>query len=629
MLRVVTVLLVLLIPFVAQAETRFALLIGNQGYSTSVGTLKNPFNDIAVVGGALSKQGFEVLPPIKDAKRSAMLGGVRDLVRRLNAAGAGAIGFIYYSGHGAAEKDTNINYLIPVDASAPGTTAFWDDSVKLDDVLRLLDGARSAAKFIVFDACRNELQLPTKDTSKGLVPVAEQQGMFIAYASAPGRTASDMGDKSGPYAAALAAELGRPGLDHLDLFQNVKEVVLASTGGAQQPWESNGLGRRIYLTGQPKPAPLPEVSEASREWARVDKTSVAALKAFERHYRGSPEADYAHWRIDSLKQQVPVVVPPQAASSPSESKPTPAIALIPLIPLQRCDVDGIEIAVGEKNERRCFKTGAGQSEYFKDCPDCPEMVVVPAGPFTMGSPTDEPQRIENEDQLPAVIAKPFAIGRFAVTRGEFAAFVAATGHKTDGACWTHTDTEWKKQADRNWSSPGFMQNDRHPVVCVNWDDAKAYAAWLSKKTGKTYRLPSEAEREYATRAGTTTPFWWGSAISPQQANYNGTADPYKGGGSKGEWRKATVPVDSFKANPWRLYNVHGNVWEWTEDCRNDKNAGNPGDGSARTSGDCSRRVVRGGSWPNYPYMLRSARRNWLATVRYHHQGFRVARTINP
>jgi Caspase domain len=236
----------------AQAEKRIALLIANQGYSTSVGTLKNPFNDIAVVGDALSEQGFEILPPIKDGKRSVMLGGVRELVRRLNSAGAGAIGFIYYSGHGAAEKDTNINYLIPVDASAPGTSAFWDDSVKLDDVLRLLDGARSAAKFVVFDACRNELQLPTKDTSKGLVPVAEQQGIFIAYASAPGRTASDMGDKSGPYAAALAVELAHPGLDHLNLFQNVKEAVLTATGGAQQPWESNGLGRRVYLTGDPK-----------------------------------------------------------------------------------------------------------------------------------------------------------------------------------------------------------------------------------------------------------------------------------------------------------------------------------------------------------------------------------------
>jgi hypothetical protein len=172
-----------------------------------------------------------------------------DLVRRLNAAGSGAIDFIYYTGHGAAEKDTNINYLIPADAKEPGTTKFWDDSIKLDDVLRLLDGARSAAKFIVFDACRNELRLPSKDTSKGLVAIAEQQGMFIAYASAPGRTASDRGEKSGPYAAALAAELAKPGLDHLNLFQNVKEAVLASTGGAQQPWESNGLSHRVYLTG--------------------------------------------------------------------------------------------------------------------------------------------------------------------------------------------------------------------------------------------------------------------------------------------------------------------------------------------------------------------------------------------
>jgi uncharacterized caspase-like protein len=133
-------------------------------------------------------------------------GVCHDLVRKLNAAGAGAIGLLYYSGHGAAERDTNINYLIPVDAREPGTSSLWDESVKLDDVLKLLDGARAAAKFVIFDACRNELQLPTKDTSKGLVPISEQQGMFIAYASAPGRTASDRGDKSGPYAAALAAD---------------------------------------------------------------------------------------------------------------------------------------------------------------------------------------------------------------------------------------------------------------------------------------------------------------------------------------------------------------------------------------------------------------------------------------
>jgi len=187
MLRSVVFLMALLLAHsAAVAEKRIALLIGNRDYDASVGKLKNPHNDIAVVGEALTGQGFELIPPIKDASRSAILGGVRELVRRLNVAGSGAVGFIYYSGHGAAEKDTNINYLIPIDAKEPGTAAFWDESVKLDDILRLLDGARWAAKFVVFDACRNELQLPTKDTTKGLVPIAEQQGMFIAYASAPG-----------------------------------------------------------------------------------------------------------------------------------------------------------------------------------------------------------------------------------------------------------------------------------------------------------------------------------------------------------------------------------------------------------------------------------------------------------
>ena len=168
------------------------------------------------------------------------------------------------------------------------------------------------------------------------------------------------------------------------------------------------------------------------------------------------------------------------------------------------------------------------------------------------------------------------------------------------------------------------------MIEVNWDDTKAYVAWLSRKTGKSYRLLSEAEREYVSRGGTTTPFWWGSSITPKQANYDGSVDPYKGGGSRGEYRRRTVPVDSFEPNPWGLYNVHGNVWEWTEDCWNDSNAGNPGDGRARTTGDCSRRAVRGGSWFYYLQSLRSASRLWRYVVnRDFILGFRLARTLDP
>jgi formylglycine-generating enzyme required for sulfatase activity len=586
----------------AQAEKRIALLIANQGYSTSVGILKNPFNDIAVVGDALSKQGFEILPPIKNGKRSAMLGGVRDLVRRLNAAGGGAIGFIYYSGHGAAEKDTNINYLIPVDASAPGTSAFWDDSVKLDDVLRLLDGARSAAKFIVFDACRNELQLPTKDTSKGLVPVAEQQGMFIAYASAPGRTASDMGDKSGPYAAALAAELAHPGLDHLNLFQNVKEAVLTATGGAQQPWESNGLGRRVFLTGQAKPleaaqspSTSPRSSEAVEAWDRTkDTASIAALEAFIARYKDTYYAVLARLRIDELKkQQVAIASPPKAPAPESYPKPAPAVPPTP--PESRCD--GVEALVG--NEKRCLRP----KDVFKDCPNCPEIVVVPAGEFMMGSNAGDP---DAKPMHEVTIAKPFGVGKFAVTFSEWDACVAAGGCK-------------HKPEDQGWG------RGTRPVINVSWNDAtKEYLPWLSRETGKPYRLLTEAEWEYAARAGTNAAYSWGNDVGKGNANCAGCGSQWDNG--------QTAPVGSFKPNAFGLYDMLGNVWHWVQDCYHDKYQGAPTNGSAwgTSCTDASRRVVRGGSWGDDPrYLYLAHRYKGYADERYYSGGFRLARTLSP
>jgi formylglycine-generating enzyme required for sulfatase activity len=286
--------------------------------------------------------------------------------------------------------------------------------------------------------------------------------------------------------------------------------------------------------------------------------------------------------------------------------------------------EGVEIGVGADPDR-CVQPGAG--ERFKDCPDCPEMVVVPAGQFVMGSPPDEPERDgEREDQVRVTIARPFAIGAFAVTRGEFAAFVAATGYEVDEGCWFWTGTTWEERPDRSWRAPGFEQDDRHPVTCIDLKSAKAYVAWLSEKTGNNYRLPSETEREYATRAGTATPFWWGSSITTDQANYDGKSGYAQG--PKGEWRQRTVCVDSFEPNAWGLYNVHGNVWDWTDDCWNENNTGNPGDGSVRTTGDCTWRVARGGAWNYSPNYLRSAFRYWNEPQnRSGVQGMRVAREL--
>jgi len=241
------------------------------------------------------------------------------------------------------------------------------------------------------------------------------------------------------------------------------------------------------------------------------------------------------------------------------------------------------------------------------CPFCPEMVVVPAGIFTMGSPTNEWGRYDEEAQVRVTIAAPFAAGKYAVTFDEWDACVA------DHGCNGH------KPGDEG------MGRGKHPVINVNWDDARAYTVWLSRKTGKTYRLLSGAEGEYATRAGKTTPFWWGSSITPKQANYDGNYT--YAGGSTGEYRQRTVPVDSFDPNPWGLYNVHGNVQEWTEDC---VDSGTPVDGRPRATGDCSKRVVRGGSWVTQPARLRSAHLHGVpADARKSYQGFRLARTLNP
>jgi formylglycine-generating enzyme required for sulfatase activity len=270
----------------------------------------------------------------------------------------------------------------------------------------------------------------------------------------------------------------------------------------------------------------------------------------------------------------------------------------------------VTVAKGIAKADPALSVKPGSGEAFQDrladgspCPVCPEMVVAPAGTFTMGSPPSEPDRSSGEAQVPVTIARPFAVDKFAVTFDQWDACVA------DGACNGY------RPSDMAWGG------GNRPVITVSWDDAKAYAAWLSRKTGKTYRLLSEAEREYVTRAGTTTPFWWGSSITPRQANY---------GGTKGESRGRTVPVDSFEANPWGLFNVHGNVSEWTEDCWNDSNQGNPGNGSARTADDCKYRVVRGGSWFDDPQYLRAAYRYRATTdAQAYFIGFRLARTLSP
>jgi formylglycine-generating enzyme len=274
-------------------------------------------------------------------------------------------------------------------------------------------------------------------------------------------------------------------------------------------------------------------------------------------------------------------------------------------------------------------------EHFRDCPDCTEMVMLPAGHLAMGSASSESGHFRDEEPQHDVSIGAFAIARTDVTRAEFASFVAATGWVRVG-CYILNRT-WILDSWATWRNPGFGQTDEDPAVCVSWEDAQAYVQWLSARTGKTYRLPTEAEWEYAARAGTTTARFWGDDSSDQCVYANGADRTYSQkfpqdpeiNGHCADGYVFTNPVGALHANAWGLVDMLGNVFEWTQDCWNEGYVGAPADGSAWQAGDCTRRVLRGGSWYLDPRALRSAYRfKYKAIDRVSKVGFRVARDRN-
>ncbi len=267
---------------------------------------------------------------------------------------------------------------------------------------------------------------------------------------------------------------------------------------------------------------------------------------------------------------------------------------------------------------------------FRDCPTCPQMVVVPAGSYQMGSPSYEAGRDEDEGPAHRVtIAQPFAVGVYEVTVGEYGRFVGATGYEGERGCREWTGEQWEARSGWSWRDPGHGQSEREPVVCVSWRDARAYTEWLSREMGKPYRLPSEAEWEYVARAGSTTARYWGEGEAGQCRYANGADSSWTNEGANcDDGYTRTAPVGSFRPNAFGLYDVLGNVREWTQDCWHASYGGAPRDGRAWEGGECGRRVLRGGSCHHLPGGLRSAARSWVTAVnRYIIVGFRIARSL--
>ena len=299
------------------------------------------------------------------------------------------------------------------------------------------------------------------------------------------------------------------------------------------------------------------------------------------------------------------------------------------------------------------KMNAGQ--IFRDCADCPEMVVIPAGSYMMGCSANDSGCFPEEGPSHLVAIQQFAAGKFDITRGQWAAFVALTNRTTKGGCaWSNlpADTSlkpWDLNPIASWKHLGFPQDDDHPAVCITWKDVQDYLTWISKKTGTQYRLLTEAEWEYAARAGTVTGFPWGSSATHEKANYG--KDSCCGGAVSGrdQWMY-TSPVGAFPPNSFGLYDMHGNVLQYVQDCFTLYDSQTPTDGSAfktnktiKMTGDlsafddkssCSFHGTRGGDYGDPGSMIRSFSRNWtpgsggtLENYSSSGLGFRIAKSL--
>ena len=621
---VLLALVLLAAPLPASAASRVALVVGNSTYE-HIGRLPNPANDAADLSAALRRLGFDVTVA-QDAGRTALTEALRAFTRRSTGAD---VALVFYAGHGM-EMD-GVNYLLPVDARLERDTDVRYETVTLDDVLASTSGA--GLRLVILDACRNNplarsmtRTVRTRNVSNGAFGDLDDALLgdetLVAYSAEAGTVADDGAGRNSPYAAALLAHLEER-LEVGMLFRRVRERVLNATDGRQRPHEYHSLLGEHYLgvasvgggLASAGGAGVPAASVAARGsspvlaqqetvfWESVrESANPAELEAYLARWPNGVYAPLARTRVATLRPAAAVDPPTTSDTRPQEI------------------------------------------EVFRDCPDCPEMVVIPAGEFQMGSNRGDDEVYGNEHPRHRVSVGRFALGRYEVTRGEYEAFVSATGHSDGRRCRTDDgrgNWEWRWRNGASWRDPRFPQGDDHPVVCVSWEDAQSYVRWLSRKTGERYRLPSEAEWEYAARAGTETRRYWGESASGQCGRANG-ADAslrreyqrvegldFDHAVSCDDGMAHTAPAGSYEANAFGLFDVLGNVWEWTEDCRNENYARAPDNGSAWTRGDCGRRMLRGGSWFNTPRIVRSALRfPRTPGIRDSDAGFRVARTFD-
>ncbi|MEZ5997928.1 MAG: SUMF1/EgtB/PvdO family nonheme iron enzyme [Hyphomonas sp.] len=545
---------------------RFALVIGNSDYYQPAWKLTNPANDAQLMADALGDVGFQVTV-LLNGTEAEMEDAFAAHGARLKAAGKSAVGLIYYAGHGVQSQ--GLNYLVPVDANARSEQDIWRQAPRLGDALRYVEDAGNSVNFVILDACRdNPLPSATRSAGGGLAEVKPARGLLISYSTAPGYVAYDGDGSNSAFALALAQSISQQNLIAEQVFKRVADSVNAATGGLQTPFYNSGLTGADFCfagcSGAPVPPPV----------VVADSVTSSRMPAGTRSAAGT-NAD----RIEAPKfNEVSSMLRASAFAA---------------------------AATGQTVEQR----------KFRDCTECPEMVAIPAGTFLMGSPDDEAERKPTEGPQWQVSVGAFAASATEITWGQLDACVAAGGCSGNKARAETRSEPWTKAS--------------MPVVNITWPEAMDYVRWLNEQVdGEPYRLLSEAEWEYAARAGTTTTFNTGDTLSDKQANFN--AGRQYNGSVKGTWPRQPMPAGYYPPNAFGLYEMHGNVAEWGADCWFHDYTGRFGDAAVEDKSGCRTRVVRGGSWEKIPSYVRSATRDsYPDTGRDDSIGFRVARDMDP
>jgi formylglycine-generating enzyme required for sulfatase activity len=616
------------------AERKVALVVGNHGYADTA--LPNARNDARAMSVTLARLGYAVTLR-ENLGADAMTEAIASFQEAL---ADGGEGLFYFAGHGLQVAGKALLLSVEADSRFPSTVL--TKAISLDAVLAAMSAPRVGGhNVVILDTCLNDpfnqnpfSSLPFDASSsesrsvRGIgasprTPLPDHTD--IAYATAPGALASDGNESHGRFTSALLHALLTSGLTPREALARAAIEVRHASRGRQSPWiESSAPQAALALTQPPLPpwpprslqsspvdvedgaisrGVMPKDSAEQVEitfWESIKNSEQAGdYEAYLQAYPNGRFAALAKARITRLRAAAPVAPKaepaPAAKPAPEPKRAAPARQEPRKAPAAAAPAPAPAPAPAATDEKPAPLPAAAKGE-IKDCPTCPVLIGIQAGSFTMGSNSGDPSE---KPAHQVALRKPFAIGKYEVTVDQWNACAAS------GAC--------PRTGEAN--RPGDT-----PVRDVSWDEAQLYLKWLSTAGGQAYRLPTEAEWEFAARGGSATRFWWGEQMQKGKANCKDCGEPWQDG--------SPAPVGSFAPNQFGLHDMNGSVWEWVQDCWHNTYKGAPSDGHAWDEANCRVRVIRGASWRDgASYMPSTTRFKYDAAVRQSQNGFRVARDV--